>query len=354
MTASNLSQPTPKAAGFRQLAEWAPHESVWLAWPTHAELWEDLLPAAQAEFCALATAIADIDPATKKARGERLDVLVASDEAKLSAERKLAGLGANFHAIPYGDIWLRDSAPVFVNSANGSRAAVRFGFNGWGEKYVLPHDAEISEKIARASGLREFKTSLILEGGSIDTDGEGTALTTRQCLLNKNRNPGMNEAEIESIVRETYGLEKLLWLGDGLINDHTDGHIDTIARFAPGGRVLCMEAREKNDPNREILETIAQDLSKMTDARGRKLEIIRVPSPGTVIDEDGEVMPASFVNFYVANTVVIVPTYGTKYDDEAVRLIGQAFPDRRTIGLSAKAILGGGGAFHCISQQQPL
>jgi len=327
-----------------QPAEWDTHEACWLAWPSAADLWLENLPAAQSEFTELCRTIA---------AGERLEVLVPTAQDRADAQKALAGLPVRFHDIPFGDIWLRDTAPIFVKSSTGDLATARFVFNGWGGKYVLPHDHEVASKIATSVDLPSRAHSYVLEGGSIEVDGEGTCLTTRQCLLNPNRNPSLSQSQIETALRESIGAEKTLWLGDGLINDHTDGHIDTIARFVAPGKVVCMEARDPADPNRAILDQIAHDLSAMTDARGRRLEVIRIPSPGVIENEDGDLMPASYVNFYIGNKTVAVPTYGSRFDAEAVAGIAKLFPGRKTVGLSAYAILSGGGAFHCITQQQP-
>jgi agmatine deiminase len=345
---------TPRAAGFHQPAEWAPHHACWLAWPSHGDLWQENLEDAQTEFLALCRAIVDVDPRSGKPRGEKLEILVPDDEALRIARVRLEGLSARFHRIPFGDIWLRDTAPIFLSSQAGSLATVRFGFNGWGEKYVLPDDDQVSARIAQTVDLRAFSFPWILEGGSVDVDGEGTILTTRQCLLNPNRNPGMSEADVETGLRDAFGVSKVIWLGDGLLNDHTDGHIDTIARFAAPGVVVCMEAKDPaKDPNEAVLRQIAKDLETATDAKGRKLRVVRIPSPGRVVSDSGNVVPASYTNFYIGNTTVVVPTYGTAFDDEAVARIAELFPGRRTIGSSAIAILTGGGAFHCITQQQP-
>src|SRR5205085_10343261 len=189
--------------------------------------------------------------------------------------------------------------------------------------------------------------------GAIEVDGCGTAITTSQCLLSPNRNPSMTKADIESHVMDALGVDKLLWLGDGLLNDHTDGHIDTLVRFAGPGRVLCMEARDEGDPNRDVLSSVAEDLRTMRDASGHLLDVVTLPSPGQIESAEGEPMPASYVNYYIANTTIVVPTYGSRYDDEAVSIIASCFPGRPTIGLPARAILTGGGAFHCITQQEP-
>lgn len=352
--AANTSVSPSVSTHFFQPAEWELHESCWLAWPSHEDLWGEILEEVQREFVALCTAIADPDPVTGFSRGEQLEILVPDAKQLKIAQKALLGLSVRFHLIPFGDIWLRDTAPVFMKDSKGRLVALCFGFNGWGGKYELPHDREVSSQVAVASGRRSVSIPWVLEGGSIEVDGEGTCLTSRQCLLNPNRNPLMGQAEIEKGLQETYGVQKVIWLNDGLLNDHTDGHIDTIARYAGPGLVLCMEAREENDPNREVMLEIARDLENATDAKGRKLSVIRVPSPGRVLDEDGEVMPASYLNFYISNTTVVVPTYGSPYDAEAVAIIAKYFPSRRTVGRSARAILEGGGAFHCITQQVPV
>lgn len=335
-----------KNAGFFQPAEWTAHESCWLAWPSAANLWQEDLAQAQTEFTSLCKAIAE---------GEKLEILVPDATSERQAEKALAGLRVRFHRIPFGDIWLRDTAPIFLTNEFGRVASARFGFNGWGEKYVLPFDADVSTKIAVQAEVPGFSFPWILEGGSVEVDGEGTCLTSRQCLLNDNRNPGMNQASIEAALKESLGVSKVLWLRDGLLNDHTDGHIDTIARFVGPGVVACMKATDPaQDPNHEVFEEIASDLADMTDAKGRELKVVRVPSPGKILNEDGDVMPASFLNFYIGNKTVVVPVYGSKFDDVAVKCIAELFPTRKTVGLPAIAILTGGGAFHCITQQQPL
>ncbi|UQA58849.1 agmatine deiminase family protein [Polyangium aurulentum] len=330
-----------------QPAEWAPHAACWVAWPSHADLWLEQLAPAREAFVSLCRAIDD------GGRGERLEVLVPTADAEAEARRALEGTRARFHRIPFGDIWLRDTAPIFLTSAAGEVSAACFAFNGWGGKYVLEGDDGVARAVARASGKETIEHPFVLEGGSVDVDGEGTVLTTRQCLLNPNRNPGMSEAEVEAALARSLGADKVLWLGDGLLNDHTDGHVDTVARFVRPGVVVVMEARDADDPNREVLAQMAADLEAMTDARGRRLEVVRIPSPGRIEAEDGRIMPASYVNFYISNTAVVVPTYGARWDDAATRAIAELFPGRRTMGVNAKAILAGGGAFHCITQQQP-
>ena len=338
MTRSDVHQP----------AEWDRHSACWLAWPCHGHLWRENLVPAQAEFAALCRAIAE-------AGGEALDLLVQDAPAEAEARAALGPVIAQvrFHHVPVGDIWLRDTAPIFVKDGAGSLRAACFRFNGWGGKYLLPDDDQVAGRVAALSGLPRLDHDWILEGGSVEVDGEGTVLTTRQCLLNPNRNPGMDQPAIEAALGGGLGAEKVLWLDEGLLNDHTDGHIDTLARFVAPGVVVCMEARDPGDPNAATLARLAKDLATFTDARGRRLQVVRIPSPGLVEDEDGEPMPASFVNFYIGNRSVVVPTYGTPFDDAAVAALAPLFPGRRVVGRSARAILSGGGAFHCITQQQP-
>ena len=338
-----MSQPP-----VHQPAEWERHSACWLAWPSHLHLWRSNLAPAQAEFAALCRAIAEDG-------GEALDLLVQDDAAEAEARRALAPVLAKvrFHRVPVGDIWLRDTAPVFVKDGAGSLAAACFRFNGWGGKYVLQGDDQVAGRVAALSGLPQLDHDWILEGGSVEVDGQGTVLTTRQCLLHPNRNPGMSQADIEAALRLGLGAEKVLWLDEGLINDHTDGHIDTLARFVAPGVVVCMEAADPADPNAATLGRLARDLAACTDARGRKLQVLRIPSPGVLEDDEGELMPASYVNFYIGNGTVIVPTYGSPNDEAAVAALAPLFPGRRVLGRSARAILSGGGAFHCITQQQP-
>lgn len=341
---------SPRAEGFRQPAEWEPHAAVWLAWPSHAELWGSALAEVRREWVALVEAIADVAP--DGPRGERVEVLVPDARQECEAKAALGRVEARFHPVPFGDIWLRDTAPIFVRRG-AEVAPVCFDFNGWGGRYRLEGDAEVAERIASRRGGRRFDAPWVLEGGSVEPDGEGTLLTTRQCLAAPNRNPGLDRGEIEARLRESLGAERVLWLGEGLANDHTDGHVDTLARFVEPGRVVCMEPRD-DDPNRAVLEAVARDLASMRDHQGRPLQVERVPSPGRVLDpDDGTLLPASYVNFAIANTTVVVPTYGGPHDAEAVERLAALFPTRRVVGRSARAILTGGGAFHCITQHEP-
>jgi len=319
------------------------------AWPAHADLWGDNLAPARRAFVALCEGIASGPAGTR----EELRVLVRDAEAEVSGGAALGHLAPRFHRIPYGDIWLRDTAPIFVEDEAGAVSPTVFGFNGWGGKYVLPGDDGVARAIAATTGVGARAFPWVLEGGSVEVDGEGTVLTTRQCLLNENRNPGMDREAIERGLGEALGAERVLWLEDGLFNDHTDGHVDTIARFVAPGVVIAMEPATADDPNRDVLRRIVADLGAMRDASGRALRVVTIPSPGRILDEEARIMPASYVNFYVANHAVVVPTYGAPADEAAVAGVAALFPGRRTFGVDARAILSGGGAFHCITQQVP-
>ncbi len=335
---------------FRIPAEWEPHEAVWLAWPSHRELWEGDLDAAREEHAALCAAIADVREDGR--RGEEVQILVRTDEDRRTCERATAGTGAVLHRCPYGDIWLRDTGPIFAHGAHGMVANI-FGFNGWGGKYELDGDRGVAPFVASVSQAAPVRHAFVLEGGAVELDGDGTVLTSRSCLLNPNRNGTLDEAEAEARLAELLGVTRVLWVSDGLLNDHTDGHIDTLARFVNPGRVLCMVPNGKDDPNAAVLEQIIDELAGEKDARGRRLEIVTLPSPGRIESDDGEILPASYVNYYVGNSSVVVPTYGVDSDAEAVARIARCFPERRVVGCPARTILKGGGAFHCITQQQP-
>jgi agmatine deiminase len=280
--------------------------------------------------------------------GDNVKVLVHGPEALLSAE-KAVGDQADIIEARYGDIWLRDTGPIFSSKDRCSL----FTFNGWGGKYVLDHDDKVGAFVAQAAGASAVRRDAVLEGGALDWDGEGAVLTTRECLLNPNRTPGITEAKAEAFLHETLGMKRVIWIDRGLLNDHTDGHVDNIARFVAPGVVVCQSPADASDPNADRLDEIAAQLSGQRDVRGRVLQVIRIPSPGRVENEDGEVVPASHMNFLIGNATVVVPTYGTATAKAAVDALKPLFPGRAVVGLSARHILSGGGAFHCITQQQP-
>src|SRR5436190_288696 len=318
------------------LPEWAPHEAVWIGFPSDAELWLGDLKLAEREVAAFAEAVhAD-------GKGEKV-WLVAAHEGAAETARGLCPF-AEIIIEPFGDIWLRDTGPIILGSGK-QRLAQGFGFNGWGGKYELEGDQDIGGRIAARAGLDFGKADWILEGGAIDGDGSGTVLTTEQCLLNPNRNT-LTQEETGAQLLADLGFERVVWLGSGLLNDHTDGHVDNLARFVAPGRVAIPTAA-KDDPNDALYRDAAKRLNTA------RLDLVTLPSPGRVDDEDGEIIPASYMNFYIGNAAVVVPQYGAANDRDAVDVVQALFPDRVAIGLRADHILTGGGSFHCISQQVP-
>lgn len=322
----------------RQPPEWAPHSSVWIGFPSAADLWLDDLTGAQAEVAAFARAV------HAGGKGERVDLVCANADAARAAH-DLAGESAQIIEAPFFDIWLRDTGPIIVRDGDAPVGLDYLG-NGWGGKYPSPLDDALAGILLSHSALPRTARNWVLEGGAIDVDGAGLCVTTEQCLLNPNRNPGLTRGEIEERLCADLGLSRILWLGEGLVNDHTDGHVDNLARFVGPGLLALPAPFGNDDPNHAIF---ADALNR---ARDWPVEIATIPSVGRY-ESEGELVPASHMNFYIGNAAVIVPTYGGPSDVEAVEAIAKLFPGRKTIGLPASHILTGGGSFHCISQQVP-
>jgi agmatine deiminase len=318
------------------LPEWAPHEAVWIGFPSDPELWLADLKPAEAEVAAFAAAV------HAGGKGETVRLVAAHDGAA-SAARRLAPF-AEVVVEPFGDIWLRDTGPIVLGGGKVRRAAC-FRFNGWGGKYELDGDQDIGLRLAKRAGLDADRFEWILEGGAIDHDGSGTVLTTEQCLLNPNRN-SLTREEVERRLLEDAGFERAVWLGAGLLNDHTDGHVDNLARFVAPGRV-AIPTPTNGDPNEAVYKDAARRL------KAARLDVVTLPSPGRIESEDGDIIPASYMNFYIGNAAVVVPQYGAANDQAAVDVVQALFPDRVAVGLRADHILTGGGSFHCISQQVP-
>ncbi len=324
-------------------AEWSRHREMWVGFPSDGELWLDNLAPAQAEVAALVRALAGPG-------GEKVQLMVAGESARAAARDLLGGLsGVEIVSGVFGDIWLRDTAPIFATSDT----AAAFRFNGWGGKYELPGDDQVADQIADWTGADLTRHDFVLEGGAIDHDGAGTVVTTRQCLLNPNRNLGWREGHAERALSDGLGARKVLWLDQGLMNDHTDGHVDNLARFVAPGVVACPLAFGADDPNAAIYDKAAETLAGLTDAEGRTLKVARIPSPGRIKDDEHHVVPASHMNFLIANGAVIVPTYEDAASKFAAQALEILFPDREVIALPSNALLTGGGSFHCISQQVP-
>jgi agmatine deiminase len=327
-------------------AEWAPQTAIWTAWPADAGEWNGDLEAPRRDVAALIQTLGDANT---------VRLLVNGLEAEASARAAVGG-AAEIVPAAYGDIWLRDTGPIFARN-DTEKIALRFRTNSWGGKYDLPDDATVGDRVAELAGAPIRRFDFVLEGGAVDHDGEGTILATRQTLLNPNRN-GWTADEAEAALRQAFGTRKVIWVDEGLIGDHTDGHIDNIARFVAPGRVVCQAPAGADDPNAAILDAIARRLDEATDAAGRRLEVIRVPGAGLYRNALGEISPASHMNFIIANGVAVVPVYGTPTQEAALDALAGVFPGRRVVGVPSRGLLGcgeaGGGSFHCITQQEPL
>lgn len=325
--------------------EWAPQKAIWTAWPANAEEWNGDLASPRRDVAALVRALAP---------SNHVRLLVAGGEAEASARAALED-AAELIPARYGDIWLRDTGPIFARTATGP-IALRFQTNGWGGKFDLPDDATVGDEIARLARTPARKFDFVLEGGAVEHDGEGTFLATRETLLNANRN-GWTEAQAEAALVEAFGARKIVWLDRGLLNDHTDGHIDVLARLVGPARVVCQSPYGADDPNADVLAEVARTLEAATDALGRRFELVRMPSPGRVVNELGDALPASHMNFVIANGVVAVPVYGTPSAARAVEALQAVFRDRKVVGLPSLGLLGsgsaGGGSFHCITREEP-
>lgn len=319
------------------LPEWAPQAALWAGWPRLADEWGGDLTAARSEVAAFIRAACAYLP---------VKVACGSREAAASARLATGGL-AEIVELPTGDIWLRDTGPIITGSGP-DRAAEVFRFNGWGGKYLMEGDTETAAAIAAREQLPVRSHDFVLEGGGIDVDGQGYLLTTRQCLLNPNRNPALSQADIEAALRSALGVEDIIWLGDGLMNDHTDGHVDNIARFIAPGHVLCQHPADPKDPNAEVLQEIERTLV----ATG--LMVTSIPSPGRIEFGDGVPVPASHMNFTITNRAVFVPVYEDRFAAVALSEMKSLFPGREVIGLPARAILAGGGSFHCMTREIPV
>ncbi|MCC2603060.1 agmatine deiminase family protein [Sphingopyxis yananensis] len=320
-------------------AEWAMHSAVWIGFPHMADEWSGHIDAARRDIAAFANAVYD------NGKGEEVR-LVANDADQAALAASLVDDGVTIITHPIGDIWLRDTGPIIAGTG-AARRAQNFRFNWWGEKFIMPGDLEIGGILAETTGLPVDHHDLILEGGGIDVDGTGLCVTTEECLLNPNRNPTRSREDIEAVLKNSLGVERTLWLGNGLVGDHTDGHVDNLARFVGENLLALPVATGEDDPNAHIY----------ADARARTLafggvDIFDLPSPGRV-EIDGELVAASYMNFYIGNSVVVVPTYGVTNDQAALDALAKAFPDRRIIGVPALGIIAGGGSFHCSSQQLP-
>ena len=324
------------SVALRMPPEWHPQDWLWIGFPHIAEEWSGVIDAAQEQIARFASTVAE------SGQEVRLVVRDAANEARAAS---LASAAVKLERHVYGDVWLRDTGPLVV-SDGANRHARLFGFNGWGGKYLMDGDQTIGADLAASAGLSSTRCDWILEGGALDGDGTGLVATTEQCLLNPNRNPALTRAEIEARLHRDLGYDRVLWLGDGLINDHTDGHVDNLARFIGPNRLALPRATGPDDPNAAIYADAAAR------ARDFGVEVVEVPSPG-LMTEGNVIQPASYMNFVITTNMVVVPIFGSPHDDDGVAAIAELFPTRAVVGLMADAVLAGGGGFHCASQQMP-
>ena len=321
--------------------EWAPQQAVWAGWPHIRGEWGQPFEVARLQIADFLKALCRVTP-VKLTCGSR----EAYGSAFFAFEAEIKAGLISLHTLPAGDIWLRDTGPIMGQVA-GDLTALGFKFNGWGGKYVMPGDTMTGGAIAAVEQVAFQPHDFILEGGAIDLDGAGRLLTTRQCVLNPNRNTGWNEADAEVALKAAFGVNHVIWLGDGLLNDHTDGHVDNIARFIAPGVAVCQSPSGADDPNAATYAAIEADL------RAAGVEPVLIPSPGRIGDEDGDAIPASHMNFLISNGYIFLPTYEAIYAPQAVAALEAALPTHRIVALPANAILTGGGSFHCMTQQVP-
>ena len=322
---------------MRMPPEWYPQAWLWIGFPHDGEEWPGFLDAAQEQIASFANAVA--------ASGQEVRLIVR-DGANEARARALCSAAVKLERRVYGDVWLRDTGPLVVSDGQ-RRLARRFGFNGWGGKYIMPGDTEIGAELASSAGLGVETCDWILEGGALDSDGTGLVVTTEQCLLHPNRNPDLSRADLEARLARDLGFTRVLWLGEGLVGDHTDGHVDNLARFVAPNVLALPRATGADDPNAAIYA----DAKARAEAFG--VTVRDVPSPGRV-EQDGRIEPASYMNFVITSKLVVVPIYGTPHDADGVAAVAELFPGREVIGIMADAVLAGGGSFHCASQQMPL
>lgn len=343
---------TPKSLGYRFPAEWEEHEATWLSWPHNENSWPDKIEKiypAYSEFIKILS------------QDEFVRINVKDEEMRKFAQDCIMQAGADLENIEFyfhetNDAWCRDHGPAFIINKNAEdpKAIIDWGYNAWGEKYP-PYDLDdvIPTKIAKEFNLPVFYPNIVMEGGSVEFNGAGTILTSKSCLLNKNRNPHLNQEQIEQILKDFYGAEQILWVDDGIVGDDTDGHIDDTVRFVNENTVLTVVEENTEDENYEILQHNLRQLKEMQLPDGTPLNIVELPMPDPVIWE-GQRLPASYANFYISNKHVIVPTFRCEKDSIAIEIIQEHFPGRKVIGIDSTEIIWGLGSFHCLSQQEPM
>ncbi|MFN8217403.1 MAG: agmatine deiminase [Solirubrobacterales bacterium] len=355
---------TPAADGFRMPGEFEPHAGCWMVWPERSDNWRWGAKPAQAAYVAVASAIAGGEPVT-----------MAVSDSQFEHARSALPPTVRVVEMSSDDAWVRDSGPTFVVDGGGRRRGVDWHFNAWGgfkDGLYFPWDRDerVARKVLEIEGADRYRAPLVLEGGSIHVDGEGTVLTTEQCLLNPNRNPELSREQIEAALHAYLGTEKVVWLGDGVYEDETDGHVDNLACFARPGVVLLTWCEDASDPQHAVSRDARERLEAVTDARGRPFEVVLLPAPGPLamsaeeaagVDaiagtkprQAGDRLAGSYVNFYIGNDRIVFPLLDERTDDEAAAILRETFPEREVVGVPAREILLGGGNIHCITQQVP-
>ncbi len=338
---------TPRELGYQMPAEWHPHAATWLSWPrpdgiSFPDRYIEVLPTLGEMVRTLAA-------------HEPVHINVRNDEVESVARRTVGETEKNvfYHRIPSYEPWCRDHGPIFVTRGH-EVAIVDWGYNAWGDKYP-PYDDDdaVPQRVAELLGLQVFSPGIVMEGGSLDVNGAGSLLTTTSCLLNPNRNPSLNQQQIEQYLRDYLGVSNILWLGDGIAGDDTDGHIDDLARFVDPHTVVTVIEPDTHDDNFWPLQENRKRLHAMRDQDGQPFRVVELPMPG-LIEYDGQRLPASYANFYIANHVVLLPTYRNPTTDKAaLDTLQNLFPDRRVVGIDSTNLIWGLGSFHCLTQQQP-
>ena len=344
---------TPRELGFTMPPEWAPHDATWLSWPRRDGISfpgaYDSVPPVYAEFIRVLTRGEDVHINVWD-EGMENDIRSALCSAQVQSDR------VHFHRFPAYEPWCRDHGPIFLKRSTPQgpeRAVVDWAYNAWGGKYP-PFDLDdaVPTHVADLRGLPLFNPGIVMEGGSIDVNGAGTVLTTEACLLNPNRNPHLSQSQIESYLKDYLGLSQVLWLGDGIVGDDTDGHVDDLARFVSENTIVTIVEQDPTDENYEILHDNLKRLQSFRNPSGQPFHIVQLPTPGR-LERDDQRLPASYANFYIANAAVIVPTYRHPNDTKAIEILQACFPDRPVVGVDSTDLIWGLGSFHCISQQEP-
>jgi agmatine deiminase len=338
---------TPLTDQFYMPAEWHPHSCCWIGWPCRAQSWPFDLSRVRANYVAVAQAIAQFEPVKMVALPDHVEEAL-----------QLCGPGIEVMALPIDDTWLRDTGPTFLIDGQGTLAGIDWPFNAWGENIEslsdYQQDAMLAERLLKHLQLPRYVAPFILEGGAIHVDGQGTVLTSEECLLNPNRNSNLTRLDMEEMLREYLGIRKVIWLGEGLQDDETAGHVDNLANFVRPGVVVALTAYDRTDSNYEALRDNLHRLRCARDAQGRKLEIIEIEQPAHRNDHNGRRLALSYINFYIANGGVIMPIFDDPADNAAITTLTEAFSDREVIPVNTLDILYGGGSIHCITQQQPV